>query len=87
MAARKMVRAPNLSAIQPEIGMKTASDRRYEVSASLSAIGSTERSREISGSEVAITLESTFSMKSAVATMRGTRTSRRMREFSHTRQE
>jgi hypothetical protein len=73
IAARNTVRAPKRSAIQPLRGMNTASDSRYEVSASLSAIGSSPRSRAIAGSDVAITVESMFSMKRATATMRVTK--------------
>src|SRR5215469_13175425 len=44
--------------------------------ASLSASGSVPMSRAIAGSEVAITVESMFSMNSATATISGTRRSR-----------
>jgi hypothetical protein len=53
--------------------MKIASERRYEVSASFSAIGSSPRSAAIAGSEVEITVPSRFSMKRAQATMSGVR--------------
>ena len=42
------------------------------MTASLSASGSVPRARAIAGSEVAITVESMFSMNSATATMSGT---------------
>src|ERR1700687_308308 len=71
IATRNTVRAPKRSAIQPEIGIKTASVNKYEVSASLSAIGSSRRSIAIAGSAVEINVESSFSMKSAQATIRG----------------
>src|SRR3990170_5751920 len=73
MAARNTVRAPKRSATQPLSGMKTASDKRYEVSASLSASGSSWRSAAMAGRDVAITVESIVSMKSATATMRVTK--------------
>ena len=73
MAARNTVRAPKRSAIQPLKGMNTASDSKYEVSASLSAIGSSCRSAAMAGSDVAITVESIVSMNRATATMRVTK--------------
>ena len=73
MAARKTVRAPKRSATQPLSGMNTASDKRYDVSASLSATGSSWRSAAMAGSEVAITVESICSMNKATATMRVTK--------------
>ena len=73
IAARKTLRAPNLSAAQPDSGMKTASARRYDVSASLSATGSSLKSTAIAGSAVANTVPSKFSMNKAVATMSGVR--------------
>ena len=73
MAARNTVRAPNRSAIQPLKGINTASESKYEVSASFSAIGSWCRSAAMAGKEVAITVESIVSMKSATATMRVTK--------------
>ncbi len=79
MAARNTVRAPNRSAVQPLIGMNTASDSRYEVTASLSVSGLVPMSAAIAGSEVAITVESMLSMNSATATIRGTRRSCFMR--------
>src|SRR5229473_342617 len=67
IATRNTARPPNRSAVQPLIGMNTASESRYEVTASLSARGL-----------VPISVESRFSMNSATATMRATRRSRRM---------
>jgi hypothetical protein len=55
--------------------MNTASDKRYEVMASFSVNGLVPISAAIAGSEVAITVESMFSMNRAVATMRGIRRS------------
>src|SRR6266700_160727 len=78
IAARNTVRPPNRSAVQPLIGMNTASESRYEVTASLSANGLVPISAAIAGNDVAITVESRFSMNSATATMRATRRSRRM---------
>ena len=72
IAARNTVRAPKRSAVQPLTGMKTASDRRYEVTASLSVSGLVPISAAIAGSEVAITVESMFSMNRATATISGT---------------
>ena len=66
-------RAPNRSAVQPLAGMNTASDSRYEVIASFSVSGLVPMSAAIAGSEVAITVESMFSMNSAVATISGIR--------------
>src|SRR4030081_617699 len=68
-------RAPNRSAVQPLAGMNTASDKRYEVIASFSVSGLVPISAAIAGSDVAITVESMFSMNRAVATMRGIRRS------------
>ncbi len=52
IAARKTFFAPNLSAIQPLTGMKTARETRYAVSASFSAIGLVPMSAAIAGSDV-----------------------------------
>ncbi len=76
MAVRNTVRAPNRSAIQPLAGMKIASASRYDVMASLSSSGIEPISAAMAGSEVAITVESMFSMNSATATISGTRRSR-----------
>jgi hypothetical protein len=76
MALANTVREPMRSATQPLIGMNTARPTRYEVSASLSASGLSPISAAIAGSEVAITVESMFSMKSEQATMSGMRTVR-----------
>jgi len=65
------MRAPKRSAVQPLAGMNTASDNRYEVMASFSVSGLVPISAAIAGSEVAITVESMFSMNRAVATMSG----------------
>ncbi len=73
IASTKMIRAPNRSASQPEVGMKIASASRYEVSASFRWIGLTPKSTAIAGSAVDSTVESRFSMNSAQATIRGTR--------------
>src|ERR1700716_455006 len=67
------MRAPKRSAVHPLAGMNTASDSRYEVIASFSVSGLVPISAAIAGSEVAITVESMFSMNSAVATMSGIR--------------
>jgi hypothetical protein len=69
------IRAPKRSAVQPLAGMNTASDKRYEVMASFSVRGLVPISAAIAGSEVAITVESMFSMNRAVATMSGIRRS------------
>ncbi len=69
------MRAPKRSAVQPLAGMNTASDSRYEVMASFSVSGLVPMSAAIAGSEVAITVESMFSMNRAVATMSGIRRS------------
>src|ERR1700726_574865 len=74
-AIANTMRAPNRSAVQPLAGMKTASDSRYEVMASLSVSGLVPMSAAIAGSEVAITVESILSMNKAVATMSGIRRS------------
>jgi hypothetical protein len=75
MATENTMRAPNRSAVQPLAGMNTASDSRYEVMASFSVNGLVPMSAAIAGSEVAITVESMFSMNRAVATMSGIRRS------------
>src|SRR5712671_3556709 len=75
MAIENTMRAPKRSAVQPLAGMKTASDSRYEVMASFSVSGLVPMSAAIAGSEVAITVESMFSMNRAVATMSGIRRS------------
>ncbi len=69
------MRAPKRSAVQPLAGMNTASDNRYEVMASFNVSGLVPISAAIAGSEVAITVESMFSMNRAVATMSGIRRS------------
>src|SRR6266581_1697743 len=76
MALANTVRDPRRSATQPLIGMNTARPTRYEVSASLSASGLSPISTAMAGSDVAITVESMFSMNSEQATMRGMRTVR-----------
>src|SRR3954462_8521429 len=68
-------RAPKRSAVHPLAGMNTASDNRYEVIASLSVSGLVPISAAIAGSDVAMTVESMFSMNRAVATRRGIRRS------------
>src|ERR1700676_3573565 len=75
MAIENTMRAPKRSAVQPLAGMKTASDNRYEVIASFNVSGLVPISAAIAGSEVAITVESMFSMNRAVATMSGIRRS------------
>src|SRR5271155_288817 len=75
IALRKIVRAPNRSAIQPLIGMKTARLSRYEVIARLSLIGSSPSDLAIAGSAVEMTVESSISMKSAQPTIIGARNS------------
>src|SRR4029079_13690002 len=69
------IRAPKRSAVHPLAGMNTASDNRYEVIASLSVSGLVPISAAIAGSDVAITVESMFSMNNAVATISGIRRS------------
>ena len=49
-----------------------ASASRYDVTASFSASGLVPRARAIAGSDVAITVESMFSMNNATATISGT---------------
>src|ERR1700704_5451175 len=75
MATLNTMRAPNRSAVQPLAGMNTASDSRYEVMASFRVSGLVPISAAIAGSEVAMTVESIFSMNRAVATMSGIRRS------------
>src|SRR4051812_21757894 len=75
IAIENTARAPNRSAVQPLAGMNTASDSRYEVIASFSVSGLVPMSAAIAGSEVAMTVESMFSMNRAVATMSGIRRS------------
>ena len=75
MAIENTMRAPKRSAVQPLAGMNTASDSRYEVMASFSVSGLVPMSAAIAGSEVAITVESMFSMNRAVATISGIRRS------------
>src|SRR5262249_29596464 len=72
-AIANTIRAPNRSAVQPLAGMNTASDSRYDVIASFSVSGLVPMSAAIAGSEVAMTVESMFSMNRAVATMSGMR--------------
>ena len=74
-ASENTSRAPKRSAVQPLAGMNTASDNRYEVIASFSVSGLVPISAAIAGSDVAITVESMFSMNRAVATMSGIRRS------------
>src|SRR5436305_7447746 len=75
IATANTMRAPKRSAVQPLAGMNTASESRYEVIASFSVRGLVPMSTAIAGSEVAITVESMFSMNRAVATMSGIRRS------------
>src|SRR3954453_21283559 len=75
IAIENTIRAPKRSAVQPLAGMNTASDSRYEVIASLSVSGLVPMSAAIAGSDVAMTVESMFSMNRAVATMSGIRRS------------
>src|SRR3982074_2125465 len=75
MAIENTARAPKRSAVQPLAGMNTSSDSRYEVIASFSVSGLVPMSVAMAGSEVAITVESMFSMNRAVATMSGIRRS------------
>src|SRR6266568_4067239 len=75
MAMENTIRAPKRSAVQPLAGMNTASDNRYEVMASFSVSGLVPISAAMAGSDVAITVESMFSMNRAVATMSGIRRS------------
>src|SRR6266481_5825014 len=73
IASENTMRAPKRSVVQPLAGMNTASDKRYEVIASFSVKGLVPMSAAIAGSEVAMTVESMFSMNRAVATMSGIR--------------
>src|SRR3954447_2738975 len=75
MAIENTARAPKRSAVQPLAGMNTASDSRYEVMASFRVSGLVPISAAMAGSEVAMTVESMFSMNRAVATMSGIRRS------------
>src|SRR4051812_5391518 len=75
MAIENTARAPKRSAVQPLAGMNTASDSRYEVIASFRVSGLVPISAAMAGSEVAMTVESMFSMNRAVATMSGIRRS------------
>ncbi len=72
-AAQKTVRAPNRSAIQPLTGMKTARLRRYDVMARLSRSGLSPRLAAICGSDVAMMVWSSASMKSEQAHTSGMR--------------
>src|SRR4051794_15708622 len=81
IAIENTARAPNRSAVQPLAGMNTASDSRYEVIASFRVSGLVPISAAIAGSEVAITVESMFSMNRAVATMSGIRRSLFMKRW------
>src|ERR1700733_13609251 len=74
-AALNTMRAPKRSAVQPLAGMNTASDNKYEVMASFRVSGLVPISAAIAGSEVAITVESIFSMNRARGTMSGIRRS------------
>src|SRR4051812_5411081 len=85
MAIENTARAPNRSAVQPLAGINTASDSRYDVIASFSVSGLVPMSAAIAGSEVAITVESMFSMNSAVATMSGIKRSLFMRNLQSER--
>src|SRR4051794_345487 len=80
IAIRNTCRAPNRSAIQPLAGMNTARLRRYDEIARLRRIGFSPSDRAIAGKAVASTVESRFSMNSAVATISGTRIGRGMLE-------
>ena len=68
---RKIEVEPYLSAIHPEIGMKIAKETKYDVRASLRAIGLVPMSAAMAGNDVAITVESMFSMNRATARMSG----------------
>jgi hypothetical protein len=59
--------------------MNTASDSRYEVMARFRVSGLVPLSAAIAGSEVAITVESMFSMNRATATISGTMRVRNIR--------
>src|ERR1700721_3801920 len=75
MAIENTMRGPKRSAVQPLAGMKTASASKYEVMASFRVSGLVPISAAMAGSEVAMTVESMFSMNRAVATMSGIRRS------------
>src|SRR6202046_65436 len=75
IAVRKTVRAPNRSAIQPLIGMKTARLSKYDVIARFSLIGSSPSDLAIAGRAVEMTVASSISMKSAQPTIIGARNS------------
>src|SRR3979490_3457289 len=74
-AIENTARAPKRSAVQPLPAMKPARDNRHEGMASFNVSGGGAISAAIAGSEVAITVESMFSMNRAVATMSGIRRS------------
>ena len=76
MASRKMVRAPNLSATQPDTGRKAASDSMKEVMMRCSRRGVSPSDRAMAGSAVANAVESRFCMNRAQATISGTMTRR-----------
>ena len=76
MASRKMVRAPNLSATQPDTGRKAASDSMKEVIARCRRRGVSPSDRAMAGSAVANAVESRFCMNRAQATISGTMTRR-----------
>src|SRR6201747_388328 len=75
IAIENTARAPQRSAVQPLAGMNTARDSRYEVMASFRVSGLVPISAAIAGNDVAITVESMFSINRAVATMSGIRRS------------
>src|ERR1700691_5662678 len=75
IAIENTMRGPKRSAVQPLAGMNTASASKYEVMASFSVSGLVPMSAAMAGSEVAMTVESMFSMNRAVATMSGIRRS------------
>lgn len=68
MAEMKTRRVPNLSAIHPLAGIRTANTRRYEETATLTSTASTPKDWAIDGSAVARIVASSISMNSAAAT-------------------
>src|SRR5579863_4048118 len=68
IAETKTSRAPNRSATHPLIGMKTASISKYAVIPMFRSTGFAWNDLPMSGSAVAMTVPSRFSIKNAVAT-------------------
>jgi hypothetical protein len=70
-ASAKILRAPNLSANQPLTGMNTANVRMYVVIARFSLTGVVSRLRAMAGIAVVMMVESSCSIRKAMATIIG----------------